>query len=65
MKRDTDIQFIDFFLFIKNSKMFHMKKSDKDELLSCDRYVNKPSQSVFYTKEVYSLLVIYVETVHM
>ena len=28
-----------------------MKKSDKDELLSCDRYVNKRSRPVFYTKK--------------
>ena len=42
-----------------------MKKSDKDELLSCDRYVNKRSRPVFYTKNVPSLLPIYVKTVHM
>ena len=27
--------------------MLHMNESDIDELLSCDRYVNKRSQSVF------------------
>ena len=42
-----------------------MKKSDKDELLSCDRYVNRRSRSVFYTKNVSSLLLIYVKTVYM
>ena len=45
--------------------MFHMKKSDKDELLICDRYVNKRSRSVLYRKNVYSLVLFYVKTVHM
>ena len=45
--------------------MFHVKKSDNVELLSCDRYVNKRFQSVFYTKKLSPLLLIYVKTVDM
>ena len=36
MIRYTDIQFIEH-LFIKNQKLLHMKKSVKNEILSCDR----------------------------
>ena len=42
-----------------------MKESDKDELLSCDRYVNKRPRSVFYTKNVSPLLLFYVRAVYM
>ena len=41
MKRETNIQFNDFFYLKIIEKMFYLKKSDKDESLSCDRYVNK------------------------
>ena len=44
--------------------MFHRKKSDKDELLPCDKYVKKRSRPVFYIKKLSSLLLIYVKNVH-
>ena len=43
--------------------MFHMKESDKDELLSCERYVNKRSRSMFCTKKLSPLLLFYVRAV--
>ena len=49
-----------FTSFKKNQNTFHMKRSDKDELFSCDGYVNKRSRSVFYTKNVSPMLLIYV-----
>ena len=47
MKRDTNSKFFESFIYKELKKMLHMKKSDKDELLSCDRDVNKRARPVF------------------